>query len=122
MNTALWVLQVLLSLAFLAAGGLKATSTKAKLAATPRMKWTNNFTELQIRLIGLAEVLGAIGLVAPWGLRIARVLTPVAAACLSVIMVGAARTHLIQKEPAVAPILLGILSALVAIGRFNHAG
>jgi hypothetical protein len=119
MNIALWVLQGLLALAFLASGGMKAASTKEKLTADPRMGWANDFDGSHIRLIGLSEVLGAIGLVAPWALGIAPVLTPIAAACLCVIMIGAAWTHQRRHEPTIIPVVLALLTAVVAIGRFR---
>jgi uncharacterized membrane protein YphA (DoxX/SURF4 family) len=119
MNIALWVLQVVLALAFLTSGGMKLMSTKEKLTADPRMGWANDFEGSHIKLIGLSEVLGAVGLVAPWALRIAPVLTPIAAAGLCVLMIGAARTHQRRKEPTIVPMVLALLSALVAIGRFQ---
>jgi hypothetical protein len=118
MNIALWVLQGLLALVFLAAGGFKVASPKAKLVANPHMAWASDFSEGQIKLIGLAEVAGAIGLIAPWATKIAPILTPVAAACLGVIMFGAARVHAVRKEPTVPPLVLAAICAGVVIGRF----
>ena len=69
MNIALWVVQGLLALAFLAAGGTKVASPREKLVANPQMAWASDFTGGEIKLIGLAEVVGAVGLVAPWATR-----------------------------------------------------
>jgi hypothetical protein len=117
MNIALWILQGLLAVAMLGAGGMKLVTPKAKLVANPQMAWAADFGEGQIKLIGLSELLGAVGLVLPWALGIVPVLTAVAAACLLVIMAGAAWTHIRRKEPAIVPIVLAVLLAVVAAGR-----
>lgn len=118
MNYALWGLQGLLAFAFLAAGGNKLAQSREKLVANPMMAWANDFTEGQIKLIGLAEVLGAIGLIAPYALGILPILTPVAAICLALLMGGAAQTHLRRKEPIVPNVVLATLALGVAAGRF----
>lgn len=115
MNTILWILQILLGLAFLAAGAMKLSQPKAKIAAN--MKWAEDFSESNIKLIGLAEALGALGLVLPKLTGILPWLTPLAAACLAIIMIGAAATHVRRKEPIVPNVVLGVLAVLVAIGR-----
>src|SRR5262249_41034086 len=58
MNLALWIVQALLAAAFFAAGWIKLFRPKEKIAANPRLGWANDFTPSQIKLIGLAEVLG----------------------------------------------------------------
>ena len=68
--------------------------------------------------IGLAEVLGAVGLVLPMLLGIVPILTPIAAACLAVIMAGAVATHAKRKEPTVAPLRDHLLVAGIAAARF----
>jgi uncharacterized membrane protein YphA (DoxX/SURF4 family) len=76
---------------------------------------------LFLRFIGIAEVLGELGLVLPWGLRIRRELTPFAAAGLVIIMTGA--TILMLTENGVASALLpfsvGCLLAIVAYERWT---
>ena len=72
-----------------------------------------------MKLLGLAEVLGAVGLVVPWLTAILPVLTPVAAVCLVVIMAGAVKTHIDLKEPAIAPAVFGLMCVFVALGRFG---
>ena len=116
MEVVLWTLQILLALAFLAAGTMKLTQPKPRLAE--RMKWVEDFSESNIKLIGAAEVLGALGLVLPQWTGIIPWLTPLAAAGLAVLMIGAAATHLRRKENIVPNVVLGALAALVAIGRF----
>lgn len=107
-----WVLQVLLALAFAGAGVAKLTTPKADLQQN--MAWAADFSEAQIQAIGAAEVAGAVGLIVPAATGVLPVLTPLAAAALAVLMGGAAWTHLQRGEPAYAPLVLGLLSAVVA--------
>jgi uncharacterized membrane protein YphA (DoxX/SURF4 family) len=74
---------------------------------------------LFLRLIGVAEVLGAIGLILPGLLRIRQGLTPLAAAGLVIIMIGATTLALTPGgiAPALIPFTVGLLSAFVAYGR-----
>jgi len=117
-NVSLWIAQALLAAAFLAAGWIKLFRPKEKIAANPRLGWANDYTASQVKLIGLAEVLGAPGLVLPLYLRILPILTPVAAACLAVIMGGAVHTHVRRGETPLPATLLGLMAAFVAVGRF----
>jgi hypothetical protein len=116
MNTGLRVSQGLLAFAFLASGIVKLVLPREKLAA--KAAWVNDFSAAQLKLIGLAETLGAVGLVVPALTGIAPMLTPLAAAGLVAIMIGAVATHVRRKEPPTPPIVLGILAAIVAVGRF----
>jgi DoxX-like family len=76
-----------------------------------------------IRFIGVAEVLGALGLILPGLLRIRPGLTPLAAAGLVIIMVGATVLTLATGDVAVAliPLVMGLLAAFVAYGRWRLA-
>ncbi|MFZ1396497.1 MAG: DoxX family protein [Candidatus Promineifilaceae bacterium] len=117
MNIALWIVQGLLAVAFLMAGGMKLTQPKEKLATN--MAWVEDFSQNAIRIIGLLEVLGAIGLILPWALTILPELTGVAAIGLVLTMIGAAITHVRRSEMqmVVPNIVLGALAAFVAVGR-----
>lgn len=123
MNLALWIAAALLALAFLATGLLKITQSKEKLAEAG-MGWTESFSPPVIKAIGVAEVLGAIGLILPAVLDVAPALVPVAAVGLALVMVGAAITHLRRKETqmVVVNVVLLVLAVFVAWGRFgDHA-
>ena len=118
MNIALWVIQGFLCLAYLGTGLLKLVKQRTWIASQPRLGWANDFTDGQVRGIGVVETLGALGLVLPWALRIAPVLTPIAALGLVLIMAGAIATHRRRKEPITPPAFLSVLCLFVAVGRF----
>ena len=121
MNIALWIAQILLALAFGMAGTLKLTQPKPKLATN--MGWVDDFSDSQVKLIGLAELLGAVGLILPWALNIMPTLTPVAAVGLMITMMGAAYTHSRRGETSniIPNLVLFALAAFVAWGRFTGA-
>jgi uncharacterized membrane protein len=122
MNVVLWIVQAVLAVAFVLAGVMKATQPKEQLA--PKLPWAEDFSPGTIRLIGVAELLGGIGLILPAVTGIAPILTPIAAACLAFVMVLAAVTHIRRKEPSGVAInaVLFALAALVAWGRFGSYG
>lgn len=113
-NYALWTVQVLLALVFLFAGGMKMVLPVE--AMTRQIPLPGPF----LRVIGLAEVLGAIGLVLPGILRIRQGLIPLSATGLVVIMIGATALTLANGGGAQAllPLVVGLLSAFVAYGRW----
>jgi hypothetical protein len=122
MHLALWAVQALLALAFLAAGGMKLATPIDQLLANG-MTFVAYTPEPLVRFIGASEVAGALGLILPSAIRLAPRLTPLAAALLGVVMVLAAGAHLSHGEaPMVLPnIVLGGLSAFVAWGRLRRA-
>jgi DoxX-like family len=114
-NYALWIVQALLALVFLFSGGMKLVLPLDKLTADmPLPGWF-------VRFLGLAEVVGAIGLVMPALLRIRPGLTPLAAAGLVMIMIGATAFTLAAGLIATAliPLVVGLLAAFVAYGRWR---
>src|ERR1700722_6239239 len=111
MNIALWIVQGLLALVMFGAGTTKLVSPRTQLVANPHMAWAGDFTDGQVKLIGLAEIAGAVGLIAPWATHLLPILTPIAAACLGFIMLGAVRTHAGRKEPWAPPLVLAALCA-----------
>ena len=117
MNTALWIAQGLLA-TFVMAGLIKMIQPKEKLKE--RMPWVNDYTAGQVKLIGLAELLGGIGLIVPWLTGIAPVLTPLSAVGLAIIMVLAAIYHYKHQEYAAIAFnaVFLVLAVFVAYGRF----
>jgi len=119
MNTALWIIQGLLSAMFIMAGIMKLTQSREKLGN--RLPWTNDFSMSTVRFIGLSEMLGAIGLIVPWLTGIAPVLTPVSAVGICIIMVLATNiVHMKKSEyrNIATNIFLFLLAAFVAYERF----
>ena len=119
MNIALWVIQAILGLFFLFAGGMKLFAfEKFKAQAAERSKGKDlGFSKGFIHFIGACEVAGGFGLIFPTALRIAPALTPLAAFGLAVIMLGATVFHLRRKEPAAFTAILLVLLVVVATGR-----
>ena len=115
MNRLLWVIQGLLALLFLFAGGTKLVMPAAKLVGQTGMP--AGF----LRFIGVMEILGGLGLGLPGMLRIRPQLTPLAAAGLAIIMVGAVVVTIRTMGPssAVMPFVTGLLTLLIAYGRWR---
>ena len=113
MNKTLWIVQALLAALFLFAGGTKFAMPAAELAkVSPFPLWF-------ILFIGVCEVLGAIGLIVPAITRIRPSLTPLAAAGLTIIMIGAvvSTVAIAPVASAIFPFVAGVLAAFVAYGR-----
>ncbi len=118
MNRLLWIVQVLLAIVFLFAGGMKLVLPVGEMAK--QVALPGSF----LQFIGAAEVCGAIGLILPWLLYIRPWLTPLAAAGLVVIMIGATAVTVRSEGPAMAslPFAVGLLSAFVVWGRRRRGG
>ena len=117
MNVALWIVQGLLAALFLVAGGAKLVLPLDQMAGPVAVPgWF-------LRFLGVAEVLGAFGLILPGLLRIRPGLTPLAAAGLVIIMMGATVITSVGGMVAVAlmDLVVGLLAAFVAYGRWRLA-
>ena len=121
LNIIFWVIQGLLALVYLMAGGMKASQPLDKLSE--RMSWVKDFPAAFVRFIGIAEVLGAIGLILPELTNILPWLTLAAAAGLAIIMIGAVVVHIIRKEVSQVPpsLIIALLTILVLVGRLTFA-
>ena len=120
MNRALWIVQGLLAALFLFGGTVKLMIPIEEMTA--QMPLPGPF----IQFIAVAEVLGGIGLVLPWALRILPGLTPLAASGLVIIMIGATALTAAgvgggDATAALFPGITGLLCAFVAYGRFSSA-
>ena len=114
MTYVLWIVQALLALVFLCAGGMKLVTPLEVLHAQLPLPLPGVF----IRFIGVCEVLGAVGLLLPGLTRIRPELTSLAARGLVLLMVGAAMfTPPEDLSLAAIPVVLGLLAAFVAYGR-----
>ena len=112
-NTLLWIVQGALAALFLFAGVSKLVLPVEAMAGP--LGLPGGF----LRFIGVAESLGAVGLVVPWLTRIRPALTPLAACGLVVIMIGAVVVSAISMGvlAALMPLVAGALAATVAYGR-----
>jgi len=117
MNVALWIVQSLLAALFLFAGVMKLVMPLEQMAGPVA------FPGWFLRFIGVAETLGGLGLILPGLLRIRPGLTPLAAAGLVIIMIGATGIGLKVGDYATAlmPLVVGLLAAFVAYGRWRLA-
>ncbi len=113
MSVALWIVQGLLALLFLFSGAMKLVQPVEVLQE--RFPLPGGF----VRFIGGAEVLGALGLILPTLLNVLPFLTPLAAAGLLVIMVGATVMTWTKMGPASAlmPLVTGLFLMFVIWGR-----
>lgn len=121
MLIALWILNILLALALLAAGGLKLIKTRGALI-DGGMPWAADFSPLAVKVIAALEVVGALGLVLPLLTGVAPLLAPIAALGLTVIMIGAVVVHLRRREPIIPPTVLALLALVSAVLGFLTLG
>ena len=117
MTYALWIIQGLLAALFLFAGVMKLFMPLDALTKE------TGLPGLFMRFIAVAEALGGLGLILPGLLRIRPGLTPLAAAGLVLIMIGATVLTLVSGDvlPALMPLFVGLLLAFVAYGRWRLA-
>ena len=120
MTVAFWITASLLALANLVAGGAKLTQPRAKLAASG-MTWAEDFSDRTVKLIGLAEVLGAVGVILPALTGIAPILTPIAAIGLVVVQIGAVITHVRRGEKNVIGMNIALILLAVAVAVLGFA-
>jgi uncharacterized membrane protein len=119
MNIALWIVQGLLAAFFLYAGLSKIIRTREQqIEKLPQM---SDLTSVQQKLTGIAETLGAIGVIVPMVTGIWPILTPIAALGLALVMLSASVYHIVgYKQYSVAAFTLTVmlLAVFVAFGRF----
>jgi uncharacterized membrane protein YphA (DoxX/SURF4 family) len=119
MTVFLWILQAILAVVFTGSGVAKTTMSRERLIATGQTG-VAVIPMPVVRLTAVSEIAAAAGLVLPWATGIARVLTPLAALGLCVVMLGAMASHARLREPrnvALTAVLLA-MALTVALGRF----
>ena len=118
MNVLLWIIQIVLALLYLAGGAYKLFSFDAlatQMSALPRGGW---------RALGVIEMLGGVLLIIPAATKWMPVLTPLAAAVLTVETLALAALYaryslkLAATNPLVWSVVMGLLVAFVAYGRY----
>lgn len=120
MNLALWIAASLLAFVFVASGISKVALPREALIAKG-YAWVEDFSPLQVKLIGVTETLGGVGLVVPPAVGILTVLSPIAATGLALFMTGAVIVHIRREEMNYlpGPIVLAVLPTALAVLRFG---
>ena len=118
LNRALWTAQTLAALLFLFAGSMKFIMPAEKMQQGPIV-----FSIAFMHFIGICEILGALGLVLPGVSRIQTWLTPLAAAGLTIIMIGATAVTIpaMGAAAAILPVIVGVVTAWIAYARTRVA-
>jgi len=118
MNLALWIVQGLLAIAFLASGGMKVFAYE-KYKAMSEKNGPGGISRGLATFIGIAEIAGALGIVLPMATNTAPWLSVWAAIGLATIMLLAIIYHLRRHEPFITPAILFLLAAFVVYGRVS---
>ena len=121
LHITLWILQVILAAMFLMSGFMKLSQPIDQLSKM--LPWAAQVPEALVRFIGVAEVLGAVGLILPSLLRIQPKLTPIAAVGLALVMLFAVVFHISRGETPMIGMnfILIAIAAFIAWGRFKKA-
>ncbi|MBK6913566.1 MAG: DoxX family protein [Ignavibacteriales bacterium] len=121
LNIALWAAQIFLALVFFITGAAKLFLPIENLNAL--IPWTKDVNSLPVRLIGLSEIIGSLGLILPSLLRIKPQLTSLAAIGVAFVMLLATLFNISMGETSVIGIniLLFLLAIFVAWGRFKKS-
>lgn len=118
MKIAIWIVQIILMLAFLVSGTIKfVTPYNDLINSTP---WVEDVNEIQIKLIALLEILGAIGLVLPMIFKKYKILVPLAASGLALVMISAMTLHILRDESIIPNLVLFALAVFVVYGRVSY--
>ena len=119
LNTIVWIIQGVLSAFFAMAGTGKITkSTEEHIRERHILPGQS---AMPIRLLGVAELLGCIGIIVPWATGICRVLTPIAALGFAMVMIGAIVIQARRRDYRMlaVPIVLLVLCGIVVWYRFS---
>jgi uncharacterized membrane protein YphA (DoxX/SURF4 family) len=117
MNTILWLIQGLLSAFFIMPGFGKISSSKQKHIEDGHLK--SNESIIPIRILGIFELLGCIGIIVPWLTGIAPILTPVTAVCFCLIMLSGIIVHTKKKEYKMLPMLTIVFALAAVVGYYR---
>jgi uncharacterized membrane protein YphA (DoxX/SURF4 family) len=117
MEIALWIVAAIVALFYVPSGGMKVFNT-AKF--TDSMPWAQRLGTPLVRVVGILELLGAIGIVLPQLTGIgAPLLTILAAGALALVQIVAIGIHLAEKSYSSLPINIAmvVLPLFVFLGR-----
>jgi DoxX-like family len=121
MDLALWIVAGLLAAVALTGGISKTFVSKQRLEAVKGGGWTADVGVAFVKVLGVLELLAAVGLVLPAVVGVAPVLVPVTAVCWVLLMAGAMVTHGRRGEGRFVALNLVYLAlaVFIAVGRFG---
>lgn len=119
MNTVIWVLQAVLAAFFTMPSVGKISGSRESHIADGHIKPNGNL--FPIRVLGVLELLGCVGIIVPWLTGITPILTPVAAIGYCLIMVAGIIIHTIRKEYKMLPMLMAVLVAATLVAYYRFA-
>lgn len=118
MEFAIWVISGLLAAVYVFAGVYKLINPKeALLGAFP---WVEDLPPLAVKAIAVVEILGGVGIIVPWALQMYPILTPLAAAGLVLIQLGAVLVHIRRRETDLMPLNAILLLNALFVGVFRY--
>lgn len=117
MKIVIWIVQILVAIAFLGAGVMKLVTPYPDLISNPNMGWVSDFSATQVKIIAVLELLGVLGLILPMLLKKFMILVPVAAIGLALTMIGAIITHIGRDESIAVDLVLLVLASLTVWWR-----
>lgn len=120
MNKVVWVLQILLALAFIMPGGTKLFTPVFKMVEMHMLQ--PGQSPVPMRILGLLELMGVVGIILPWALKKLPVLTPIAAVGFAIVMVGALFVHGGMGDYKTFPMLIAIFVAAVIVAWYRFKG
>jgi len=119
MNIILWIAQVFVAAGFIWVAAIKLFQPIEKIAAM--WPWTGEVPSLMVRLLGVVDLLGGLGLILPSLLHIKPRLTAFTAIAIIALMVCAGIFHIARGEAAVigVNIFFAVIAAFIAWGRLK---
>jgi putative oxidoreductase len=119
LNITLWIVQGLTATLMLMSAYMKIATPILELSS--KWKWTGELPETVVRLLGVIDLLGGIGIILPALLRIKPSLTPLAAVGIILLMISASVFHISRGEASVigSNIILMFLASFIAWGRYK---
>lgn len=117
MNTALWVMQYILAAFFIMPGIGKLSGTVQKHIADGHLKPGTSI--VPIRLLGILELMGCIGIIIPWLTGIVPILTPITALGFCLVMGAGLINHTRKKEYKMLPMLVVVLIMAILVAYYR---
>jgi uncharacterized membrane protein YphA (DoxX/SURF4 family) len=121
MNIALWVVQIFLALLFIMAGAQKLMQSREVLIQGGFTGYAADFSPGFLRMLGVLEILGGLGVILPHATGILPWLTPLAALGLAIIMAAATNVRLRRGEQqmAIGSVVFLVMAVFVVYGRYS---